>query len=171
MSVRRYTGCHKYISEAPKPELEHVGTYGPDCENEHHPDPCDYIHQELAACTHNERNHGPPATGTKSKPTDPPKFVQQPPVSIASGGEELKQTLVSDNTQLMLVFHEVYTMIRLFSCNLMSVDRLSSYEQKLQDIETKFLEFSRKVVMFAMDHTSEQAAPKAGDGSPMDSGY
>ena len=53
----------------------------------------------------------------------------------------------------------------------MSVDRLSSYEQKLQDIETKFLEFSRKVVMFAMDHSSEQAAPKAGDGSPMDSGY
>ena len=97
--------------------------------------------------------------------------MQQPPVSIASGGEEVKQTLISDNTQLMLVFHEVDTMIRLFPCNLMSVDRLSSYEQKLQDIETKFLEFSRKVVMFAMDHSSDQAAPKTGDGSPMDSGY
>ena len=155
------------------PELEHVGQYGPDCQAEHHPDPCDYIHREHGACTHYSRNPAPTpdlalATGTKPKQTAPPQFVQQPSASLASGGEEVKQAMVSDNRQLMMDYHEVDTMIRLFPSNLMSVDRLSSYEQKLQDIETKFLEFSRKVVMFAMDHSSEQAVPKAGNGSSMD---
>ena len=81
MSVRRCTGCHRYISGAPKPELEHVGRYGPDYQGEHHPAPCDYIHLELGGCTRHERNHGPPpglapAQGIKPKPTDPPQFVQ-----------------------------------------------------------------------------------------------
>ena len=49
--------------------------------------------------------------------------------------------MVSDNKQLMVVFHEVDTLIKLLPRNLMTVYRLSSYEQELQDIKTKFLEF------------------------------
>ena len=176
MTVRRCTGCHRYISGAPTPDLEHNGKYGSDCQAEHHPDPCDYIHREHGACTHYGKTPSPvPAldlnNGTQSKLTAVPQFVQQPPISLASAGEEVKQAMVSDSRQLMTDFHGVDTMIRLFPSNLMSVDILSSYEQKLKDIEDKFLEFSRKVVMFAMDHSSEQAVPKAGDGSSMDSGY
>ena len=49
--TRRCSKCHRYIAGAPTADLEHVGKYGPDCESEHHPNPCDYSSRDSGACT------------------------------------------------------------------------------------------------------------------------
>ena len=109
--------CHMYISGAPSPDLEHQGKYGPDCESDHHPDPCDYVHREHGACSHHSAQNQEPKQH---------EFVQQPPASLAPA-EEVKVAMVNDNRQLMMSFHKVDTLIRMFPSQLMIADRLTTY--------------------------------------------
>ena len=83
----------------------------------------------------------------------------------------MNQAIAKDNKELMLALNKVHTMIRMFPTQLMTMDRLTSYEQELKDIRTQFLEFSNKVVLFAIDHAIAQNPPKTGDGKVMDGNF
>ena len=166
MTIKRCSKCHLYITGAPSPDLEHSGKYGPDCQSEHHPNPCDYSHRDNGACTQ-YASAAPPGPSQ-----DQAKFQHQAPVALAPVVVgEVNQTLVQDNQQLMLAMNRMDTMMRMFPTQLMTMDRLSSYEQELKDIRTQFLEFSDKVVMFAMTHANAQKIPRTGDGKTMNAEF
>ena len=61
--------------------------------------------------------------------------------------------------------------MRMFPLHLMTIDRLDSYDQELKGIRDQFLEFSTKVATFAINYSSAQSAPKAGNGQLMNPEY
>ena len=83
----------------------------------------------------------------------------------------VNHTMVKDNQQLLLDMNKVGTMIRMFPAQLMTMDRLSSYEIELKEIRDQFLEFSGKVVMYAMNHVNVEIAPKTGNGKLMNAEF
>ena len=158
MTVRRCSKCHFYISGAPSPELEHVGAFGPSCEAQHHPNPCDYNHRDNGPCT--EYSTLAPDTSDHQA-----KFGQHGLPSVASS--EAVGDSTHDSKQLMLEMSKVDTLIRMFPAELMTMDRLNSYEQELKDIRNQFLAFATKVVTFAISHVNSVDSLKTGDGTPM----
>ena len=160
MSVRRCTKCHLYISGAPSPDLEHVGKYGPDCDSAHHPEPCEYVHRDTGACTQYNDIVRPPASDEQAK------FVQQasPELAVGDGSSE---NMIQDNKDLLLEMNKVDTKMRMFPVQLMTMDRLGSYEQVLTGLMDQFLEFSTKVVTFAINYAGTPNPPLNGDGQPM----
>ena len=163
MTIKRCSKCHLYITGAPTPDLQHAGKYGPDCQSGHHPNPCNYSHRDTGACTEYSSSVDPQSSDSQAK------FEEQVSARLATPGvaSDVNQSMIQDNQQLILDMNRVDTTMRMFPTELMTVDRLSSYEQELKEIRNLFLEFSTKIVTYAMNYANEQSAPKSSDGSLM----
>ena len=156
MAVKRCSKCHKFISGAPTPELEHTGVFGPECQGAHHPDPCSYMSKENSPCSfyanlsprHNESQI---LHGAATNPISP--------------------ELIQKNQELLLSMNRIDNLIRMFPVELMTLDRLRSYEPELEKIRDKYSEFSDKVVMFAFTFATTSNFVVTADGTAMNIEY
>ena len=79
--------------------------------------------------------------------------------------------MAAECRKLMLSQHAVETLINSFPHELMTADRLDSYNTELKEIRDKFLEFSTQVMTFSMSFLNCEEPPKALDGTAMDVPY
>ena len=74
---------------------------------------------------------------------------------------------MSDCKQLLLTLNKTSMMMRLFPAELMTMDRLGSYENELKDIQNKLLEFCDMVMNYSFNDYAGQAIPKTKEGQIM----
>ena len=156
MAVKRCSKCHKFISGAPTSELEHTGVFGPECQGAHHPDSCSYMSKENSPCSfyanlsprHNESQI---LHGAATNPISP--------------------ELIQKNQELLLLMNRIDNLIRMFPVELMTLDRLKSYEPELEKIRDKYSEFSDKVVMFTLTFATSRNFIVTADGTAMNIEY
>ena len=168
MTVKRCSKCHLYISGAPTPDLSHNGKFGPECQNQHHPNPCTYVHKDNGPCTvYSNRNEQPPPTEEQSKfeksLAGGSNIVQSKPVNESS--------IMSDCKQLLLTLNKTSMMVRLFLGELMTMDCLGSYEKELKDVQNKLLEFCDMVMNYSFNDYDGQVIPKTKEGQIMNAEY
>ena len=150
MAVKRCTKCHRYIAGAPDPSLTHSGPFGNDCLSEHHPDPCLYINKDGVSCNHYQGRSGNNKSLNES---------------------QIDERLIQENQQLLLSSKRVETLMRMFPVNLMTMDRLKTYESELEKIRDKYMEFSDKVVLFSSNYPTNSNFVKSAEGIVMDINY
>ena len=149
MAVKRCSRCHRYISGAPSAELKHTGDFGADCKGEHHPSPCNYVGKENQPCSYYVGGGNDSSRGNNSVSDD----------------------VIKDTQSLYLAMNKVNTLQRMFPVELMTLDRLTSYNQELDKITQSYMDFNEKVALFGMHHSLAEFFVTNADGKSLNVDY
>ena len=92
---------------------------------------------------------------------------EQPNSTIMSNSQQM----ATEGKKLLISLHKVETLIKSFPTELMTFDRLETYNLELKDIRDKFLEFSMEVLTFSMSFANIDTPPLDPNGAPMNVSY
>ena len=109
-----------------------------------------------------------PVVSTPSSSLDPsPNRLSDFPFLDFPATMSTPAQMAVENKKLLISLHAVETMISSFPSQLMTPDRMDTYNVELKEIRDRFLEFSTMVLTFSMSFLNCSDPPKTAEGMAM----
>ena len=90
------------------------------------------------------------------------------PIVTSTPDMATPQQMAAESRKMQLAVHSLKALIRTFPPDLMTLDRMESYNTELKEIRDKFLEFSTLVMTYSMTFLHCDDPPKSLEGAAMD---